>query len=149
MSKSLVVGSKAPNFKYLFSDGTKESLNDYIGNKVLVCFYPKDNTPGCTAEVCSLTDSISEFDKRKIKIFGVSKDNELSHNKFVNKYNLKIRLIPDPDLKIIKKYGVLNEKGSAKRTSFLIDENGKILNIWIKVNTKSHAEEVLEFLDKN
>ena len=96
-----------------------------------------------------MTDSIKKFDKLKIKVFGVSKDNELSHNKFVNKYNLKITLIPDPELKIIEKYGVLNEKGSAKRTTFLLDEDGKILYIWFKVNTKLHAEEVLDFIENN
>ena len=84
-----------------------------------------------------------------LKVFGISKDNEVSHQKFVSKYNLKITLIPDPELKIITKYGVLNDKGSAKRTTFLIDEDGKIINIWFKVNTKAHAEEVLQFIDEN
>lgn len=147
--KSLSIGQKAPKFNYNLSDGSKDSLNNYLGRKVLICFYPKDNTPGCTAEACSLSDSIKKFDKLNVKVFGVSKDNQSSHDKFIGKYNLKISLVPDPELKIIKKYHVLNEKGSAKRTSFLLDENGKILNIWFKVNTKSHANEVLDFLEEN
>ena len=127
MSRSLIVGSQAPKFKYNLADGSSDSLANYLGGKVLICFY----------------------DKQKVKVFGISKDNELSHDKFIKKYNLKISLIPDPDLKIITKYGVLNEKGSARRTSFLIDESGKIINIWSKVNTKAHAEEVLKFLDED
>lgn len=149
MSRSLKVGSQAPKFKYNLADGSSDSLANYLGGKVLICFYPKDNTPGCTSEACSLSDSIKKFDKQKVKVFGISKDNELSHDKFIKKYNLKINLIPDPDLKIITKYGVLNEKGSARRTSFLIDESGKIINIWSKVNTMAHAEEVLKFLDED
>ena len=145
----LAVGKKAPKFSYTRNDGTKDSLDNYIGSKVLVCFYPKDNTPGCTAEVCSLSESSKNFDKQKVKVFGVSKDSEASHQKFISKYDLKITLIPDPELKIISKYGVLNEKGSAKRTTFLIDEDGKIIDIWFKVNTKSHAKEVLDFIDNS
>ena len=147
--KSLNIGNKAPKFSYKNSDGDKDSLDNYLGSKVLICFYPKDNTPGCTSEACSLSESIVKFDEQKVKVFGISKDNEVSHQKFISKYNLKITLIPDPELKIITKYGVLNDKGSAKRTTFLIDEDGKIINIWFKVNTKAHAEEVLQFIDEN
>ncbi|MBT3445407.1 peroxiredoxin [bacterium] len=144
--KSLEVGMKAPNFIINFSDGSKESLRDYLGQKVLICFYPKDNTPGCTLEVCSLSDSSKEFKKKKIKVFGISKDSEKSHQNFINKYKLKLSLVPDQDLKIITSFGVLNEKGSARRVSFLLDEKGEIINIWRKVNTREHAKEVLEFI---
>mgnify|MGYP003324659540 CR=1 FL=1 len=108
--KSLNIGNKAPKFSYKNSDGNKDSLDNYLGSKVLLCFYPKDNTPGCTSEACSLSESIVKFDEQKVKVFGISKDNEVSHQKFVSKYNLKITLIPDPELKIITKYGVLNDK---------------------------------------
>jgi len=148
MRDSLILGGIAPKFEYTLHDGSSDSLKNYLGKKVLICFYPKDNTPGCTLEVCSLSSSIKKFEKLKVKVFGVSKDTEVSHQKFAKKYDLKISLVPDPELKIIKKYGVLNEKGSAKRTSFLLDEKGKIINIWNKVNTKSHGEEVLDFIDK-
>ena len=134
------------NLNTLLHDGSSDSLKNYLGKKVLICFYPKDNTPGCTLEVCSLSSSIKKFEKLSISkkvIVG-----SLCTDKFVKKYDLKISLVPDPELKIIKKYGVLNEKGSAKRTSFLLDEKGKIINIWNKVNTKSHGEEVLDFIDK-
>ena len=88
--KSLNIGNKAPKFSYKNSDGNKDSLDNYLGSKVLLCFYPKDNTPGCTSEACSLSESIVKFDQQKVKVFGISKDNEVSHQKFVSKYNLKI-----------------------------------------------------------
>ena len=89
-----IAGNKAPKFSYKNSDGNKDSLDNYLGSKVLLCFYPKDNTPGCTSEACSLSESIVKFDEQKVKVFGISKDNEVSHQKFVSKYNLKITLIP-------------------------------------------------------
>ena len=143
----LVIGRKSPSFDYVSQDGKKISLKDFLGQKVLLYFYPRDNTPGCTLQACSLRDSKKDFEKFKIKVIGVSKDSEKSHKNFSSKYNLNFTLIPDPETKIISKYGVINEKGSAKRVSFLIDEKGKIINIWKKVNAREHAKEVLDFID--
>jgi len=144
---NISVGKKAPNFKYIDSDGNSLSLSDYKGQKVLIYFYPRDNTPGCTKQACSLRDSMDDLLEKNIKVIGVSKDSEKSHANFKSKFNLNFDLVPDPDKKIISSYGVLNEKGSANRKSFLVDEQGKILFIWDKVKAASHGEEVLSFLD--
>tara|TARA_B100000900_G_scaffold217033_1_gene183831 strand:+ start:1818 stop:2261 length:444 start_codon:yes stop_codon:yes gene_type:complete len=144
---NISVGKKAPNFKYIDSDGNSLSLSDLKGQKVLIYFYPRDNTPGCTKQACSLRDSMDDLLEKNIKVIGVSKDSEKSHANFKSKFNLNFDLVPDPDKKIISSYGVLNEKGSANRKSFLVDEQGKILFIWDKVKAASHGEEVLSFLD--
>ena len=139
---NISVGKKAPNFKYIDSDGNSLSLSDLKGQKVLIYFYPRDNTPGCTKQACSLRDSMDDLLEKNIKVIGVSKDSEKSHANFKSKFNLNFDLVPDPDKKIISSYGVLNEKGSANRKSFLVDEQGKILFIWDKVKAASHGEEV-------
>ena len=144
---NLSVGKEAPNFKYISSDGNSLSLSDFKGQKVLIYFYPRDNTPGCTKQACSLRDSMDLLLEKNIKVIGVSKDSEKSHANFRSKFNLNFDLVADPDKKIISSYGVLNEKGSANRKSFLIDEQGKILFIWDKVKAASHGEEVLSLLD--
>ena len=143
----LLEGKKAPSFEYTNPKGKKISLNDFLGSKVLIYFYPRDNTPGCTKQACSLRDSMNLLKKMNIKVIGVSKDSEKSHNNFTSKYNLNFDLVSDESKKIIKLYGVLNEKGSASRKSFLLDEKHTILKIWDKVKTAEHAEEVLEFLN--
>ncbi len=144
---NISVGKKAPNFKYIDSDGNSLSLSDHKGQKVLIYFYPRDNTPGCTKQACSLRDSMDDLLEKNIKVIGVSKDSEKSHANFKSKFNLNFDLVPDTDKKIISSYGVLNEKGSANRKSFLVDEQGNILFIWDKVKAASHGEEVLSFLD--
>ena len=143
----LMIGKKSPNFDFVFEDGKRISLKDFLGQRVLLYFYPRDNTPGCTIQACSLRDSQKDFQKLKIKVIGISKDSEKSHKNFSSKYSLNFTLIPDTEKKIISKYGVMNDKGSARRVSFLIDEKGKIINIWKKVNTKEHAKEVLDFIN--
>ena len=143
----LLEGKKAPSFEYTNLRGKKISLNDFLGSKVLIYFYPRDNTPGCTKQACSLRDSMNLLKKMNIKVIGVSKDSEKSHNNFTSKYDLNFDLVSDESKKIIKLYGVLNEKGSASRKSFLLDEKHTILKIWDKVKTAEHAEEVLEFVN--
>ena len=143
----LLEGKKAPSFEYTNLRGKKISLNDFLGSKVLIYFYPRDNTPGCTKQACSLRDSMNLLKKMNIKVIGVSKDSEKSHNNFTSKYDLNFDLVSDESKKIIKLYGVLNEKGSASRKSFLLDEKHTILKIWDKVKTAEHAEEVLEFIN--
>ena len=143
----LLEGKKAPSFEYTNLMGKKISLNDFLGSKVLIYFYPRDNTPGCTKQACSLRDSMNLLKKMNIKVIGVSKDSEKSHNNFTSKYDLNFDLVSDESKKIIKLYGVLNEKGSASRKSFLLDEKHTILKIWDKVKAAEHAEEVLEFVN--
>ena len=143
----LLEGKKAPSFEYTNLKGKKISLDDFLGFKVLIYFYPRDNTPGCTEQACSLRDSMNLLKKMNIKVIGVSKDSEKSHINFTSKYDLNFDLVSDESKKIIKLYGVLNEKGSASRKSFLLDEKHRILKIWDKVKTAEHAEEVLEFLN--
>ena len=143
----LLEGKKAPSFEYTNLKGKKISLDDFLGFKVLIYFYPRDNTPGCTKQACSLRDSMNLLKKMNIKVIGVSKDSEKSHINFTSKYDLNFGLVSDESKKIIKLYGVLNEKGSASRKSFLLDEKHRILKIWDKVKTAEHAEEVLEFLN--
>ena len=143
----LLEGKKAPSFEYTNLKGKKISLDDFLGFKVLIYFYPRDNTPGCTKQACSLRDSMNLLKKMNIKVIGVSKDSEKSHINFTSKYDLNFDLVSDESKKIIKLYGVLNEIGSASRKSFLLDEKHTILKIWDKVKTAEHAEEVLEFLN--
>lgn len=147
------VGKKAPQFTLPDSDGNKVSLKDYLGQKVVLYFYPKDNTSGCTKEACDFRDSISQFKKLKVAVLGVSKDSQSSHIKFRDKYDLNFPLLSDVDTKVIQKYGVWKEKSmygkkymGVERTTFLIDEKGKIENIYKKVKVSEHVEQVLKDL---
>ena len=144
-------GGRAPAFSTTDGDGNKVSLKDYRGEKVVLYFYPKDDTPGCTKEACSFRDAFSDFKKRGIKVLGVSPDNEASHKKFAAKFKLPFTLLTDPDHKIADSYGVYGEKKfmgrtymGVMRTTFLIDEQGKIKKIFAKVKPDEHAQEVLE-----
>lgn len=144
-------GGKAPAFSTTDGDGNKVSLKDYRGEKVVLYFYPKDDTPGCTREACSFRDAFSDFKKRRIEVLGVSPDNETSHQKFAAKYKLPFTLLTDPDHKIADSYGVYGEKKfmgrtymGVMRTTFLIDEQGKIKKIFAKVKPDEHAQEVLD-----
>ena len=125
--------TKVKNFKAEMTGKADFNLADYKGKRIIIYFYPRDNTPGCTKQACSLRDSMDLLLEKNIKVIGVSKDSEKSHANFRSKFNLNFDLVADPDKKIISSYGVLNEKGSANRKSFLIDEQGKILFIWDKV----------------
>lgn len=144
-------GDKAPDFTGKDQDGNKVKLSDYKGKRVVLYFYPKDDTPGCTKEACSFRDADQTFAKKGIKVFGVSTDDEKSHQKFISKFQLPFDLIADTDKKIVEKYGVWGEKsmygkkymGTIRKT-FLIDESGKIAKIFDKVNVAEHADEVLQ-----
>ena len=144
-------GDKAPDFTSKDQDGNKVKLSDYKGKRVVLYFYPKDDTPGCTKEACSFRDADQTFNKKGIKVFGVSTDDEKSHQKFISKFQLPFDLIADTDKKIVEKYGVWGEKsmygkkymGTIRKT-FLIDEAGKIARIFDKVKVDEHADEVLE-----
>ena len=151
----LEVGNKAPSFTLMGDDGKEYSLEEYKGKKVLLYFYPKDNTPGCTKEACSLRDWNSEIIKRGVTIMGVSKDSIQSHNKFREKHGLNFILLSDPDKTVHMAYVAWGEKKlygkislGTIRMTFLIDENGNIEKIWNKVAVATHGEDVVKYLDK-
>jgi peroxiredoxin Q/BCP len=144
------VGNKAPGFKLPDQDGKVHDLKDYKGKWVLVYFYPKDDTPGCTKEACALRDTFPSFGKLKAKVFGVSADSVASHKKFADKYKLPFTLLADTEKKMIEAYDVWKEKSMYGRTymgiarsSFLINPEGKIAKIYEKVNPEKHADEVI------
>jgi peroxiredoxin Q/BCP len=143
-------GVTAPAFKTTNTNGESVSLKDFRGQKVVLYFYPKDDTPGCTKEACSFRDGFSKFKKRGITILGVSPDSEKSHQKFTAKYKLPFTLLADTDHSIADAYGVYGEKKfmgrtymGIHRTTFLIDEKGKIKKVFEKVKPDDHADEVL------
>ena len=144
-------GTTAPAFKTTDQNGESVSLKDLRGQKVVLYFYPKDDTPGCTKEACSFRDAYSKFKKQKITVLGVSPDKETAHKKFETKYQLPFTLLADTDHSIAEAYGVWGEKKfmgrtymGVHRTTFLIDEKGKIRKIFEKVKPEDHASEVLE-----
>jgi peroxiredoxin Q/BCP len=152
----LKIGQKAPAFTLPDQDGTPHSLKDYAGKWVLVYFYPKDDTPGCTKEACQLRDTFPSFEKVKSKVFGVSADTVQSHKKFATKYKLPFTLLADPDKGMIEAYGVWGKKKfmgreymGISRSSYLIDPKGIIRKVYEKVVPEKHAEEVLADLKEN
>ncbi|MFN3330155.1 MAG: thioredoxin-dependent thiol peroxidase [Acidobacteria bacterium] len=143
-------GDFAPDFTAKNQDGKEIKLSDFRGRKVVLYFYPKDDTPGCTKEACSFRDAFEVYAEKGIVILGVSTDDERSHKKFRTKYNLPFDLIADTDKSIVTAYGVYVEKSlygkkymGVERTTFLINEEGKIEKIFKKVKPEGHAEEVL------
>ncbi|GAC1440357.1 MAG: thioredoxin-dependent thiol peroxidase [Sediminibacterium sp.] len=143
-------GSKAPVFKALDQNGKAISLADYKGKKVILYFYPKDDTPTCTAQACNLRDNYSKLIKKGFQVIGVSTDDVKSHKKFEEKFSLPFPLVSDEDKKIVDKYNLWGEKKfmgrtymGTTRTTFLIDETGKIKKIIEKPDSKNHTEEVL------
>ena len=149
----LKINSKAPNFILPSTSKESFSLKDSIGKFVVIYFYPKDDTPGCTIETNDFNKLLSKFKKLDCEIYGVSKDNLKSHNKFKDKYNVKFDLLADEEIKVLKKYKVWGKKKfmgrefmGVIRTTILIDKKGKILKIWDNVRVKDHAKEVLETL---
>lgn len=147
---SLNVGDKAPNFSAEDQDGNTHQLKDYEGNKLVVFFYPKASTPGCTAEACNLKDNWETFNNQGFKILGVSADTKKRQQNFKNKYELPYPLIADEDKSVIEAFGVWGPKKfmgkeyeGIHRTTFIIDEKGIIVDIIKKVKTKAHAEQIL------
>jgi thioredoxin-dependent peroxiredoxin len=154
MATHLTEGTKAPVFTGVDQDGNKISLKDYTGKKVVLYFYPKDNTPGCTAQACNLRDNFSLLTMQGIVVIGVSADDAASHKKFRDKFQLPFPLIADMKKEILEKYGAWGEKNlygkkfmGILRTTFVIDEAGKIIKIFGKPNTKNHAEEILKSIN--
>ena len=144
-------GDKAPDFQGIGQNEETISLSDYKGKKLILYFYPKDDTPGCTAEACNLRDNFSVLKKEGFELLGVSPDDPKKHKKFIDKYSLPFPLIADTEKEILNAYGVWGPKkfmgreyDGVHRTTFVIDEAGKIEKIIAKVNTKAHAEQILD-----
>lgn len=149
----LETGQKAPGFQGIDQDGKAIATVDFKGSRLILYFYPKDNTPGCTAEACDLRDNHEMWLSKGYKVLGVSPDSTQSHQKFIAKYNLPFPLISDPEKKIIKAYGAWGPKKlygreyeGLLRTTFVIDENGIIEQIFTKVKTKEHTKQILNAL---
>jgi len=149
----LKIGDVAPNINAKNQNGELVELSKFKGTKIILYFYPRNNTPGCTAEACNLNDNFDALEKANCKIIGVSPDKEKSHLKFIAKHSLNFDLISDEDKSVMKNYGVWGEKkifGITKegvfRTTFVIDENGLIEKIFTKVQTKNHSQQILNEL---
>jgi peroxiredoxin Q/BCP len=150
----LTAGMPAPQFEGTDQNGNAVKLNSFLGKKVVLYFYPKDDTPGCTAEACSLRDNYQELLKKGFIVLGVSPDSEKSHMKFAGKYNLPFPLIADPEKNILSAYGAYGEKvmygkkvTGVIRTTFIIDEKGNIEKVVKKVDTKDHASQIFRMYD--
>ena len=146
----LEIGQKAPAFKLKNQHGEEQALKDFKGKKVIIYFYPRDMTPGCTTEACDFRDHHSLFKKKKAVVFGISKDSVARHEKFMEKYELPFDLLSDEEGNVCKAYDVIHEKNTygkkvmgIVRSTFLINELGIIEKIWWKVKVSGHAEEVL------
>ena len=149
----LEAGSKAPDFALPTQDGQEVKLSDFAGQKVVVYFYPKDNTPGCTRQACAFAAAYEEFTKLGVPVIGISKDSVKSHQNFIAKQNLPFLLLSDPDRQAIEAYGVWQEKKlygkvsmGVVRSTFVIDENGVIEKVYPKVKPDTNAAEILEYL---
>ena len=149
----LKINTKAPDFTLTSTNNTDYSLKKSLGKYVVIYFYPKDDTPGCTIEANDFNKLLPQFKKLNCEVFGISKDNLKSHDKFKEKYKLKFDLLSDEELTVLKKFKVWAKKKfmgrefmGILRTTFLIDKKGKILKIWENVKVKDHAKEVLETL---
>lgn len=147
-------GEKAPDFEFNALDGTTKKLSDLRGEKIILYFYPKDNTPGCTAQACNLTEDYSILQKAGVQVIGVSADSEKRHQNFREKYNLPFPLVADTEKEVIGKYGVWGEKkfmgkvyDGILRTTFIIDEQGKVAHVIDKVKTKTHTDQINELIN--
>jgi peroxiredoxin Q/BCP len=148
-------GQKAPEFTAKDQDGNEVSLRDFIGRKVVLYFYPKDDTPGCTKEACAFRDNFPNFKKIDAVVLGVSVDGQKAHRKFADKFELPFTLLVDDEKKIVEAYGVWGLKKfmgkeymGTNRVTYLIDEQGIIEKVWPKVKPETHAAEVLDWLQK-
>ena len=149
----LEVGAKAPAFETVDQNGEKVSLGDFKGKHVVLYFYPKDDTSGCTKEACAFRDTFAEFRELDAEVLGVSVDDERSHKKFAEKYDLPFRLLVDTDKKIVEAYGAWGEKSmygrkymGTNRITYVIDPKGRIAAVYPKVKAAEHADEILAFL---
>jgi peroxiredoxin Q/BCP len=154
MGKELKAGDKSPDFNLTSDQGDEVSLKQFRGKRVVLYFYPKDNTPGCTRESCDFRDSITTIEKAGAVVLGVSLDDQTSHQKFIKKYDLPFTLLCDTEKTMSKAYGVYKEKSlygrkfwGIERTTFIIGKDGKIEHVFRKVKVDNHRDEVLEALE--
>ena len=145
MAELLNVGDEAPDFTSVDQMGKSVKLSDFKGKPVIVYFYPKDNTPGCTAEACNFRDNIEMYESNGVKVLGVSVDSQDAHKKFTDKYGLNFTLVVDKSKDISKNYGVLG-LATAKRVTYIVGPDGKIAHVYPKVSPKEHATEVFDKL---
>ena len=148
-------GTKAPDFTLFDKDGNEVSLSDFSGKKIVLYFYPKDNTPGCTRQACAFAESFKKFKELDAVVIGISKDSVSSHVKFAEKYSLPFVLLSDPEHKVIEAFGAWQEKKNygktyfgTVRSTFIIDKNGIIEKVMPKVKPDTNAAEILEYLEK-
>ena len=148
------IGSKVKNFSAEMTGNKKFSLKEFIGKNIVLYFYPRDNTPGCTSESIDFKDNFKSFQKKNTLIFGISKDSLSSHEKFKEKFKFPFELISDPEEKVCKAFDVIKEKSmygkkymGIERSTFLVDSKGKLKKEWRKVKVKGHVEEVLNSID--
>jgi peroxiredoxin Q/BCP len=153
--KELNAGDKAPAFSLKDTEGKTVKLSDYKGKKVVLYFYPRDMTPGCTKEACGFRDDYAQLKKRGVEILGVSGDDQTSHQKFTEKYSLPFTLLSDPNHEMMEKYGAWGEKNmygkkimGVLRSTFIIDEEGRVAHIFRKVKTDTHSQDVLKIIDQ-
>ncbi|MFN7928814.1 MAG: thioredoxin-dependent thiol peroxidase [Blastocatellia bacterium] len=153
-TETLNVGDKAPAFSLSDASGKTVKLADFKGKKVVLYFYPKDNTPGCTKEACGFRDDYEQTQQQNIEVIGISPDGQASHQKFIEKYVLPFTLLSDPDHAVMEKYGAWGEKTmygkkmqGVLRSTFVIDEQGKIAHIFRKVKTDTHSQDVLKVIE--
>ena len=151
----LEIGMKAPDFTLTDKDGNTVRLSDFLGKKIVLYFYPRDNTPGCTRQACAFAASYEGFKAKDVAVIGISKDSVASHLKFARKYDLPFILLSDPELQAIQAYGVWQEKKlygkvsmGVVRSTFIIDEQGNIENIMNRVKPDTNASEILDYLGK-
>jgi peroxiredoxin Q/BCP len=152
----LKVFNEAPNFSLEGDDGQSHSLKDYVNKPLVMFFYPKDLTPGCTMEACDFSEALTKFRQLSATVIGISKDSLASHARFKSKHSLGMLLLSDPDLAVHKQYGAFGEKTlygkvttGVIRSTFLIDEDQKIVRAWYKVRVKNHVQAVLDALAKH
>jgi peroxiredoxin Q/BCP len=150
----LQAGDKAPDFKGFNQNGETVQLSDFAGKKLILFFYPKDNTPGCTAEACNLRDNFDALREKGFELLGVSPDSQKKHQNFINKFELPFPLLADTEQEVLNAFGVWGEKSmygrtymGVFRTTFIIDENGIIQHVFTKVKTKDHTNQILEALE--
>jgi peroxiredoxin Q/BCP len=142
----LTKNQPAPDFTLQGDDGKKHTLSQHVGETVVLYFYPKDDTPGCTTEACDFRDNMARLNSLSVTVYGISKDSIDSHEKFSAKHGLNFALLSDPNLEVHAAYGA-SDQGKTIRSSFIIDKTGKIVKAWYKVNVKDHVNEIIQTLE--